>query len=602
MLAVIFVGVRARLDFDFMIGDAPTNRRVIQYDPEAEVDGDGWTSGTGACASEFTYQRNINLSAGQGGPLSKHLMQIDAVETRTFPQFPCASTLFEDVEDARSYIGHAIWSLYEAPNEIVVSVDGVPVAFRGPDMVVILDVNPNATERNMMARIDEKTFAGRAATVGRIIYPAGVCDSFVKWPSKDRVGTVIHEVFHVMGFSLSYFEEWVDKRTGKPYGANFPLYHHDGGRMMLATPEARAFGENYFGSATFIGTVTLWRSDVDSAVAAYAAAHEGVLPGRDVLLKLTSVRGAGYSRFLDYACYAPTGDEAVDPSGGIDVRCVLPMGIPLTFYPADGTFGSHPDCILMPDLMISVLVSGKVATDVSAAIITDTGYFDYNLSFVAYSPFAYGPMRGLPRIPELVNGDQQALLPYGAKCDGSSFMSLSWDLRVVGECHAINCDVHRNHPNCKDPYYRPANSTIVGSLPGFRFGFVRPFEHAVPCNEPSHLNLKGYGTRGPSSFLYLAAGQPTSLGSGVCLNTTCLTEGGSPALVLTASSGERQICKFANEIVAFRGERKLVCHDPVYVCNLLIVESATHREDSYAFPPLFVPAPRPEVAPEHVNL
>jgi hypothetical protein len=54
----------------------------------------------------------------------------------------------------------------------------------------------------------------------------------------------------------------------------------------------------------------------------------------------------------------------------------------------------------------------------------------------------------LVKVPELENGDEQALLPVGAKYGGERF-ALSWDWRFVGDCNAVNGERDGKHRHCK---------------------------------------------------------------------------------------------------------------------------------------------------------
>jgi hypothetical protein len=81
----------------------------------------------------------------------------------------------------------------------------------------------------------------------------------------------------------------------------------------------------------------------------------------------------------------------------------VPAGIILEDYQDPGILISHPEATLyLPDFMVGLSVSRQEITDLSLAVLQDTGWYEVNYSLSKFLLYGYGPSTGRGLLYELV--------------------------------------------------------------------------------------------------------------------------------------------------------------------------------------------------------
>ena len=232
-------------------------------------------------------------------------------------------------------------------------------------------------------------------------------------------GTCFHEICHAFGVSQHYYEQWLNKETGKPYGEDLPLtraVHRGKTFTILQTPSAHKYARKRFGKETFT-----------------------------------------------------FGDQEVK------------AGIELEDGGGSGTATSHPEGrVYFGEVMAGVATSDSTISDLSFALLEDTGWYDVNYSYARGHIWGNGLAYTGEPFTEFPDHAPQTSFPANHLCHPPEREKCTYDYKAIGVCmyNEFTCDGTENL-NISDP------STFD--------------EHQTFCTTQDFLNPMNYDQRGNSA-------------------------------------------------------------------------------------------------------
>ena len=325
---------------------------------------------------------------------------------------------------------------------------------------------------------------------------------------------LLHEIIHALGVQYSMIQNWINPETKKNYEKPVSTFAHPNYPnkqiTMLQTPNAKRFAQNRFGTKYFITE---------------DAEHE--------------------------------------------------LGIELEDYNTTGTYRDHPEArVYFDDIMVGSQSFGSKFSDVTIALLKDTGYYDVNESYA--EPLAWGDSNALgEKIQNFATGPATTVFPKHYLCDQQDikyhieakktttqldYLVCSHDFSSQAVCEnpvEYDCDSNDEKPGkeayCKaKDFFNPNNYTYVGENAVFDFMSARRKYSYNTCG----ANSKCVMTYDPDFLNGTFTGQ--------CQQTKCAKDKKSYNVIIDGVEGT---CKALGEIVTI-GQTKIKCENPLYYCTI----------------------------------
>lgn len=319
--------------------------------------------------------------------------------------------------------------------------------------------------------------------------------------------TLLHEMFHVLGFSSDAMHPWINKTTGE---------YLDHSLKSIRT------------------TVTAWNKNY--TIVHSKACHE------------YAVKKWGKETFFDGR---------------------VPAGIELQEFKGNRRDLHHISMrIYQQDIMLGVKISNDMVTDASLTILQDTWWWDIDFSMAELNPF--GNPFAVGDEPSAFSGfPDKAQIPYwpqhiqykvsGYYCDplyqGIQYITRNW----------INCDdPKRFYSYCNQKsYIDPEGYGAVDDIDANFVGYMRPAYHCVNQNvDPINGNGKN-AFCAISNFPVITTRLLNE--SPMCFNMSC--DDGTLRINVQDKS---VACEYENQYVRIRGYRGYIrCPKPRHICYLI---------------------------------
>jgi len=319
---------------------------------------------------------------------------------------------------------------------------------------------------------------------------------------------LFHEMLHVLGISQHKFKDWMDRNTKLPY-SSFPSTTLTWGMKnfkIIHTPECHKYAKHRFGKETFT---------------------------------LNSV-----------SC--PSGVEFEDSGGS-------------------GTRGSHPEGrVYMNEVMVGVLQPNAIITDLSYALLFDTGWYDVDYTMA----HGYGWGNGRSLNGELLSsfplGPPQSAFPSHYLCTPDKTDNVcTYDFKAIGVCSktTINCaspssDTEQAFCGTQS-FYNPKNYSIRGNSDVHDYMlYILGYSNRV-CTSTKSALFYSEESFGPNSRCIFSKKQNKNS----CIETRC----DGLKLFLKVQNLESE-CKKEGQDVTI-GSYVFTCPNPEYLCRLQQIES-----------------------------
>jgi hypothetical protein len=202
--------------------------------------------------------------------------------------------------------------------------------------------------------------------------------SFDQYPH-EFFATCFHEVCHALGVTNDKMDTWIDRKTGVEYASGELLKTVSLGKKtftFLITPEAHRYATKRFGTETF---------------------H--------------------------------IGEE------------ILSSGIEIEDGGGTGTSGSHPESrVYFGEAMAGYSTTDSVISDLSLALLTDTGWYDVNYEMAYGHIWGNGlAINGEPN-PKFATEPMQTVNMKNHLCSKQDAIGCTYDYKAVGICKAESFD------------------------------------------------------------------------------------------------------------------------------------------------------------------
>jgi hypothetical protein len=341
----------------------------------------------------------------------------------------------------------------------------------------------------------------------------------------DFFHVLTHELFHILGFSSSLYPFWLNHSTSEIYGSSLPL-------------------------------TTITERGITHSVLHTPILHKYAI-----------------SKF---------GKETYFGS--------VPAGLILEDYQKRGTFLSHPEATLyLPDFMVGLAAPRQEITDLSLAVLQDTGWYEVNYSLSKFLLYGHGPSMGRGLLSALPDGIPRLVFPPHYQCNLNERLKCSWDRRSIGSCGSapLNCSGLNNSAQCETSWYTDPNNTGLVSMHQLvSYIFPNMIEGNICQNgDMSGSKFSYYETRGPTSFCYEFV--PDTQYSPICLDTTC---NDNLRLTLTFQGNRTVLCERENNIVQY-DRFKIMCPDPKEIYTMIEFEKIHHPEQGFQYPTIHLSSP-----------
>ena len=327
---------------------------------------------------------------------------------------------------------------------------------------------------------------------------------------------MFHEIMHVLGMDGGGWTSWIDKRTGKKY---------DSGSWTKYT------NSSYSKSFFIVHTPALHK---------YATERFGV---------------------SEFAPGVPSGME-VEDGGGL------------------GTAMAHPESrVYMSEVMCGIFVGYVTISNLSMAILEDTGWYEVNYSMA--EPYSYGDGKSMQMEP---------LKAFPVAAPQLAFPShyLCWEKKPTPMCHhdfrskaycspvtdwscpgttrddSIACSM-RNFVN-------PLGIAVRGDRSEFEYIYFKVGNVSARCEEPALNSLKEnqwtgeeYGDDSMCVMSTLNRNAEESVRQARCHTMKCDPNG----VIAVTIDNQTEYCRAENQILRFEGFKgHLVCPNPRLLCGM----------------------------------
>jgi leishmanolysin len=238
--------------------------------------------------------------------------------------------------------------------------------------------------------------------------------------------------------------------------------------------------------------------------------------------------------------------------------------------------------------MVGFSAPRQEITDLSLAVLQDTGWYEVNYSLSKFLLYGYGPSMGRDLLSALPDGIPRKEFPLHYQCGVKDKMKCSWDRRSIGFCAStpLNCSKSNNSAHCNTSWYRdPDNTGFVSSNPLVSYIFPNTVEGNICLNKEMSSTFSKYETRGPTSFCYEFV--PNTEYSPICLDTTC---NDNLTLTLTFQGNRKVLCERENDVVSYHTFR-IICPDPKEICTMIEFEKISHPDQGFEYPTIHLPSP-----------
>ena len=238
--------------------------------------------------------------------------------------------------------------------------------------------------------------------------------------------TCFHEACHALGITIERVDEWIDRKTGVPYATPPTIEATSGSKTFtfLVTPEAHKLAVKRFGTETFKIGENIFSSGIE-----------------------------------------------LEDGGGT------------------GTKGSHPEArVYLGEAMIGYSVTNSVISELSFALLADTGFYDVNYTMTKgfqwgnSFAFNYGHYNsGFP------TDAPQQIFYQNHLCNVQDEVKCTFDYKAVGLCMASPFDCSKPQEEEQEDhekfcsyqeFYNPNGYTIRGNVSVFDYiMFVSPYSN-----------------------------------------------------------------------------------------------------------------------------
>ena len=320
---------------------------------------------------------------------------------------------------------------------------------------------------------------------------------------------LFHEVLHVLGITQYQFDYWMDRNTLKRY-TTFPktlLYHGQKSFTIIHTPECHRYAKYRFGLETF----------------------------------------------TDGTNSCPAGVEFEDTGGS-------------------GTKGSHPEGrVYFNEAMVGVLQPNAIISDLSLALLYDTGWYD--VSYQNAHGLGWGNGRSLTGTPltSFPLGPPQTIFPSHYLCS-NNFDSgrCTYDYKAIGVCSnqqfdCSNPTIDTDIAFCQtQSFYNPNGLTVRGSsVVHDHMLYIGGYSNRICTSNTSSLFYGTYGESFGDKSRCIMINNNQAYG---CFQTRC----DDLRLYLIVNGVEKECTSKDQELVF--GSTRLKCPNPQHLCRLEQIE------------------------------
>ena len=340
--------------------------------------------------------------------------------------------------------------------------------------------------------------------------------------------TCFHETLHVLGISSNLFSKWIDIKTNLPYNPFLSTTLTKGTKSfkIIHTPEAHKYAKNRFGLETFTNGT--------------------------------------------HSC--DSGIEFEDGGG-------------------QGTAGSHPEArVYFNEVMVGLTVQDTIISDLSLALLVDTGWYEVNYSLSRGLPWGNGNLIYNSPLTEFPLGSPQNVFPSHYLCNSSNYNndSCTYDFKAHGICQTTSHNCANDFQlYCENQiFFNPKNFSIVGisSIHDYIL-YKAPYSNRVCTNIKSDIFYSNYEYLGKDSRCHY-----NNNNYPVCLKTRC----DDLKLFLIINNIEKE-CEFENQILNFN-LIQIKCHDPLLFCKTELASNYL-SENPFNFTPFPTPIILPNQTP-----
>jgi len=267
----------------------------------------------------------------------------------------------------------------------------------------------------------------------------------------------------------------------------------------------------------------------------------------------------------------------------------IPSGVEIEDGGGSGTARSHPEArVYLNEVMVGMSVGTPVISDLSLALLIDTGWYQVNYSYARGLAWGNGRTYYNNPIPDFAIGSPQTAFPPHYLCTPSNISSVcNYDYSGVGLCQSTNVDCGTDTEFCSNnDFYNPKSYSIRGIYQTHDYMlFVVPYSNRI-CkkNSVKMYSQEEFGER--SRCFHVG-----SSGAG-CFNTRC----DNNRLFVTVSGVEKE-CEYAKQALSFSGIT-LNCPELSEIC-LLDSIAKNLPENPYIYLPDQTPSPTlPQATPQ----
>lgn len=387
------------------------------------------------------------------------------------------------------------------------------------DLIVNVFVRPYG-DKDILAQAMPTRYGSDGRPVEGSIYinlkelPSNITD--INSPNRFFFDVALHELFHVLGFVSQLFYTYINPSTGKKYGNSLPL----------KTIELPAY------------------------------------PGKKFRMLQTP-----YALKVSQKRFNTTG------SGKNEL-----LGIEIEDGGGPGTEGSHvKGRLYYNDIMCGFCMSPSRISEVTAAVLLDSGWYDINWSMVEPLAWGIGESMGTKQDSEFSTKPPQ-LYPehYTCKPEENETRVCNYDFSGVSDCGVLtynSCSVNKKD-QCSTRYYDWNNTHYFGPLDTHDWMPLLKSRDYLLCSTPwttykkydnAHLAEAGdmvFGSNSNCAKVKIFVNQ-TLLDSSGCYDMTC--QENNSIKIITAK--ESFVCNKKDERITM-GRSIFICPDPTLLCSI----------------------------------